>query len=347
MFCMDCGTEIIEGAKFCINCGAEIMVGFGKKKGQKEIRDEGKVILQKTVSDARIDCKSINDSAPLKEEVIEDIFSHIFCIRGEFGKYVYITGKDRMSPEIMNNLKEHFMSGDSAEKPLLVFEYGGEKLKSGIVITNKRLVWDYERGLNEIFLTDIKYAAIGKSKLATVMHIVSINHGIYPKAYLTWMNNEERFVAKSKKFISAIHKVFGINMENQKIKDSFLIHACEGISVDKMYCEVGSPTIPQSSGKYQKAKRYFNIPDSDELFLIYDNTVLRNCKKGFALCTSGFYYCLGKSEYILWDKFASVKIAKSFGGFQVDGAEFVTSSSGDSLQLLTVLISIQESLIEL
>ena len=76
--------------------------------------------------------------------------------------------------------------------------------------------------------------------------------------------------------------------------------------------------------------------------MIYDETIMGGCKKGFALCTTGFYYCKQQSGYIPWNEFKNLKVRKSMGEIIVGSEEFNTA--GDSKQILMILLNIQELL---
>ncbi len=338
MFCINCGEKLINDAKFCPYCGVDVAAGI--KRGQAV------EVLHEAVSGA--DAAKKTD-----EKMMEEIFTGIFNTRCEFGKDVYVFGKDEVFPEMEYAVKDYYLSEDPLEKPLLVFDYSRSGfVEKGIVITNQRVIWEYgERMCGDIFLKDIKSITMGKAGLANVMKITSWGEVVYKDIFLTWMEHEEKFVMKFKKFIHVMQEQFGITenddkddrMPAKKMDGNLASHFLEGIKWNSAYCEAGNPVVPQSSKKYQRAKLYFGIPEEDEIFLIYDSTVFGNCKKGFALCTSGFYYCLSNSGNISWDKFALVKISKCISGLQIDKKEF-TVETGVRNNLLTVLERIQNYL---
>lgn len=123
----------------------------------------------------------------------------------------------------------------------------------------------------------------------------------------------------------------------------FIARSCRCVKIDDLYCEIGNPTILQSSRKYQKAKDSFNIPDNEDIFLIYDDTVLGSCAKGFALCTSGCYYSgdMNRKGYIPWERFASINISTCFGGIVIDQEVFTPNYRR---AMMTILESIQDYL---
>lgn len=117
---------------------------------------------------------------------------------------------------------------------------------------------------------------------------------------------------------------------------------CVNSGFDSIYGAVGHSLI--GTGKYNNAKKNFGIANGEDAYLIFDATILGGCKKGFAVCTSGFYYSANGSVafVISWDQFKSVNILKSHWGLTVGGAEFNTGNDGD--KLFTILTDIKNSL---
>lgn len=338
MFCINCGRKLIEGAKFCANCGTKLAELGGES--QKE------TIVEEKDSKVDLTVQVLKNFIETREKVIEEVFSNSFRIRGEFGKQVSISGKDNIILEA--NTREHFLTENSKDKILMVFYYS-DHFDKGFVITNRRIAWDYGSGVSEIYLTDIKSVEIGKAVLATIMKLTSYHNETYPEIYLTGIDGEAKFVAKFRKFVDTIHKrLYGDN-DNQKNNSSeqknmdFIVSSYQGMKLDDLFFEVGNPIRIQSSKKYEKAQLYFNIPSDEEIFFIYDDTVMGSCKKGFALCSSGYYYCTNRSGYIPWEQFAEIDISKCFAGIKIGREEF-TPQSGDCKKLITILKNIQENL---
>lgn len=338
MFCTNCGEKVTDEMKFCPNCGKSI-----------KNRSEG---IQNNIS-AHVNLEK-NKNMDIKEKRIEDMFWNIFKTRGKFGSRVYFIGKDLFPSQYDDNLKKYLGNCNKDEKVMLVFVYPDSNLEDGFVITNQRLIWhNGTYDMSEILLDDIKDVRIGKSLLATIMNIVSYDDEIYPKIYLTGINSEEEFVLKFRSFIYDIQK-----MKKTKEKDDdsnllgtteenivdCIINACNSVKIDSLYCVVGNPIVSPSVKKYINAKAYFNIPDHEDVYMIYDETILGGCKKGFALCTTGFYYCKQQSGYIPWNEFKSLRIEKSLGGVIVGSEELDFNTSGDSKQIRMILLGIQELL---
>ena len=73
--------------------------------------------------------------------------------------------------------------------------------------------------------------------------------------------------------------------------------------------------------------------------MIYDETILGSCKKGFALCTTGFYYCQERAGCIPWEDFKNIKVSKNFGLTSVGNMDFNTST--DCKKVVMILQSLQ------
>lgn len=105
--------------------------------------------------------------------------------------------------------------------------------------------------------------------------------------------------------------------------------------MDSISCEFGNPVVSSSSQMNKNAKVQFNIPDNEEVFLVYDTTVFGKGKKGFALCTSGFYFYVKESGYLSWKQFAATGIAKAgFGEIKVGSQRFEVTDKKKILEVL-------------
>lgn len=120
---------------------------------------------------------------------------------------------------------------------------------------------------------------------------------------------------------------------------SFINSICANSGFDSVYGAVGLSLI--GTNKYNKAKKHFKFLDGEDAYLIFDATVLGSCKKGFAVCTTGFYYSAdGENAYVIsWDDFKNVNIYKEKGKLRINGKEFLTGNDGE--KLYTILTDIQ------
>ena len=90
----------------------------------------------------------------------------------------------------------------------------------------------------------------------------------------------------------------------------------------------------------EKARQNFEIPVSEKVYLIYDNTVLHTCKTGFAICDSGLYLRHKQQRYIPWAEFKTTEIANP-GYLRIGSDEFLGVSNSETLY--NVLIKVQGS----
>lgn len=117
---------------------------------------------------------------------------------------------------------------------------------------------------------------------------------------------------------------------------------CANSGFDSIYGAVGHSLM--GTGKYNNAKKNFGIANGEDAYLIFDATILGSCKKGFAVCTTGFYYSAdGSTAFVItWDRFKSVDIVKTKWGLSVGGAEFNTGN--DCEKLYSILTDIKNNL---
>ena len=118
---------------------------------------------------------------------------------------------------------------------------------------------------------------------------------------------------------------------------------CCSEDIGAPYCEVGNPL---KSRKEKAARVYFEIPQDEKIYMVYDSTVFGSCKYGFAICLSGiFYNSDGTGNGVVeWEEFKEIKIngGRSSVGFL--GASFNTGTEGK--KLLAILLRLQELISE-
>lgn len=98
--------------------------------------------------------------------------------------------------------------------------------------------------------------------------------------------------------------------------------------------------------KCAKAKQYFNIPGDEDVYLIFDDSLLGTCGSGFALATGGLYMkdSFKDPKKYTWREFADVTIKNGFfSGFTVDGISFTNMESKEKI-CFKVLTELQERL---
>jgi hypothetical protein len=357
MFCFNCGAKLVDGAKFCSECGIKLATSSSTpmetetpvtdvKTSKKPVES---VELENTMSDEELNAKS--------QDIIEEIFDGIFDDNKVFGNSVYIVGKNAITQEMKENLETSYID-KSKERPLLIFGYR-KKLEEGFVLTTKRFVWNYNyasNGKQEVSLSDIKNIVIGKRVLARVMQIVDLDDVFYPDIYLTGIYNDSLFVVKFQKFIEKVYDLFHgdeetvedegkeqLELRNDDKINDILIKACHTVSIDdSLYCEIGNPIIDATSKKNFKARSNFCIPNSDNIYLIYDATVFGSCKTGFAICSSGIYYNGSKRGCWTWNEFSRLYISRNIVDIKIGDETF--TDGGEGKKLTIILNTIQEYL---
>ena len=259
---------------------------------------------------------------------------------------------------MQENIAEYYMSGDEMEMPLLVFDYTGKgSLKEGFVVTNQRFVFNYGgRGQQEFELRELKDIEVGKALLANVMYLITVDGVKSDKIFLTGAGDEMGFATAFRKFVRMINEfynhVHGIAQQtpqsrnnskrNSRISPYDIARACHfvqfGFADDY---ELGNPVL-NSSKKVETIKKNLQIPDSEDIFLIYNVT---GFSKGLAICSSGVYFC-GDSgrDYLDWEDFEDADIAVGFMNTSVSINHNDMSVGFAGKKLATILQALQDLL---
>lgn len=108
---------------------------------------------------------------------------------------------------------------------------------------------------------------------------------------------------------------------------------CGAATITAKDCSFGTPIT--GGKRLARARKYFNIPDEDNVYMIYDSTLLGSCKEGFALCSSGFYCCIDGTGYLSWDDFIQANIPLE-GSVNVNEYTFITAT--DTGKLLSAFL---------
>ena len=144
----------------------------------------------------------------MHSEVVVSAFNQVFKDSRPYGKNVYIIGKDPINRAMKRNILQYYLEYKN-EIPHLAFDYMGEEMKEGFVITNFRLVWHYSDGSDhyDVDLEDIQRVEAGRSVLARVMQITDVTGKKYPKIYLTGMDAIDIFVQQLNEFVAVMNGV--------------------------------------------------------------------------------------------------------------------------------------------
>ncbi len=142
----------------------------------------------------------------------------------------------------------------------------------------------------------------------------------------------------AQEFLANIPERFRYLLDGDKgaktLGTDFIVKAAHSVNIDNVYFEAGNPCISPSSRKYSNTRKNLKIPNGEDIYLIWDATILGGVRKGFALCTTGLYYCTKAPGFIDWERFSKVKIEKSAGGISIADEEFLCAIDDDMLKLL-------------
>lgn len=106
--------------------------------------------------------------------------------------------------------------------------------------------------------------------------------------------------------------------------------ACAKYPAKTSYLVMGED-VPGSK-KRDKAIKNFAVPD-EEIFYIFDTTILGTCRNGYALAASGLYFkdSNNRSGKLSWDEFANARISKEGCFDHVDVFELNHGTNARSL----------------
>ncbi|MBQ7169557.1 MAG: zinc ribbon domain-containing protein [Synergistaceae bacterium] len=354
MFCSNCGANIADGSRFCSKCGASQGGGRSSGRGNSASLTRAEVAGRySNPGDLLADYNNVDRRTQdlMWKIVIEGTFSDLFNKRKQFDHYgtnIYIIGKDSITREMKDNIGDYYMTDDPEEVPLLVFDYTGKgSLKEGFVITNSRFVFNFGgRGQQEFELRELEDVEVGKALLANVMYLHTVDGVKSDKIFLTTAGDEMGFASTFREFVRRVNKFY--NFFNGTLEQESdggnsgdtdkIIRACHCVQFGSgTSCEVGDPVLtPKNSKKLAKAKAHFRIPDSDDVYFIYDSTVFGSCEHGFAVCSSGVYYSgdFEGAEHLDWDDYEDAAITGGTMSVSINGSNFAAGFSGKKLLML-------------
>lgn len=132
-----------------------------------------------------------------------------------------------------------------------------------------------------------------------------------------------------------------IGSENTGIE--YLKEMCEKKLTSTPNAVIGSP-IEKNTKKLLTFRKYCSIPESDDVYILGDTTLLCSGKKGFALTTTGFYHNLNKTtEHWDWKAFAEKSIeAKEDQKFSIGEVDSNPLDDEVLYSMLSILISMQK-----
>lgn len=319
MFCSDCGAKVAEGSKFCPNCGSKIASNTTPYEDKREIEDWD------ADGEEEIYPYDENKNYHLKE--ITALFNNTFknCYFYNIS-FPMLGANHHISLSVQEQVKS--LISNYPNEDLLMFVECRNELH--ILLTNYWIVFRMDDGAYIAGLEELKSLEATKKALTTIIRFVyNDDTTSRPIELDPNIKNVDMFISKFKYFIEAVHDLFqrGIENEREKAKEKARQEEIKN-SIDSDFAKVvmnlvndatcklsiaverGKPLTGRSA-KYAKAKEWFEIPDYEDIYLIYDATAWGGCSKGFAICTSGIYYKENsdkEAQRIPWGDFRNVVI---------------------------------------
>lgn len=118
--------------------------------------------------------------------------------------------------------------------------------------------------------------------------------------------------------------------------EKVLAHHSFSIGYDLIY-ESGFPI--KDLQRVRNAKIAFDIPDKDNVYFIVNGNIIRKItanSKGFAISSSGFYFCDDdrKKESFDWYRLVDFELSKSFGFLKIGNFQFNFAQTKKILDML-------------
>lgn len=295
MFCINCGNQLVDGAKFCLNCGQRIIIDTPEsvrvnlheenRNESKENSDNGDDVVRNIYDDENKNTEGGNtlESEQFRSKMIVPTFRKYFNKGNVYGKRIFIFGTSILHEEIIKVLKMEF-NYEADETLLLAFD-SRKFFEEGFLLTNKRFRWkDGMVGSHSWELDKIYDINKEKRILANVMYFITNRNEVSEDIFLTGIDNVHEFVDCFQAFIKEInaYKEDGTqnkdNLGNQEklpkdafkmqVRDVFIIPK-RGIVVTGIIelgaLEINDAVIICGTHGKQKEARVFGIELDGEL----------------------------------------------------------------------------------
>lgn len=327
MFCYKCGTKLVDGSSFCHSCGTKMTNISNVEEDVEELEDDDIDVEDKIGT----------------EPYAVTRFYYAFKNGNMYGNKVRFVDEDKITDAMYENGNTYFNYDN--ESPFLIFDYRND-LENGFIITTSNIIWKYNySGRNEMYrccLYDIKEIRMEKAVLANVMRIITKSGEKYKDIYMTGMDNVALFINRFREYISLlqddsikINDDLEIIQENGRqninvvgISEERIAEICASKKDGSLYWEVGNPI---HSKKEKNARRYFEIPQDEKIYLIFDSTILGGCQKGIAVCSTGVYFSENGLGYLDWKTFKQVPVSAGKTNIKLANLSFATGIEGKEL----------------
>lgn len=326
MKCKFCGEEMLDEANFCPYCGEKL---------------SGSAFIVQELTEHPQVHSGVSRDVVQEEGVIKSIFDKFFSANDSYGKDLMITEEKKLSYDEWKEIKEYI----GTDKLLMVYDYCGRG-EMGFLITERKFILEDQYGVQQYPLEEIKGFMMDKKVLANVMYVVTLDGKRSRDVYLTSIDDIKHFQVVFLKFFGEIFDFYHPKSlkENQELLWYDLGAICEQYRFNSPQAENGSPLNERNSKKYNKAFVNFAIDNGEEVYFIYDSTVLGSCKQGFALCSSGLYGCDSDNQklYIPWKTFKTISYKRGLIEFKIGKRGF--STTGDTKAIIRMFDAIKSGL---
>lgn len=331
MFCSKCGSKLADDALFCSKCGNRV---------QKTIENP---ILEDKSSELTNQKNRVRDYS--EEDRITALLNKHLKEIVQNEKQLLIVPEDE---RIINAFPTEVIQKYTHQKPLLAFNYMNDGMKDGFIITETEFISIYGGRKNSLLLKDVRFANLFKAGLATVMTLFKFSDGCSSDIYLTGIMDTKKLLSGVNAFFMELNQKELYDKQEEKIqaKDikTILSVSFKDYIGDYTYCSIGTP-ISTGHAKYKSAINNFNLDVKNEIFMIYDESIWGNCKKGFLVTYQGIYHKQKNSVgFISWDEFKTLKLSAGLV-LSIGSLDFATLKK-DCTIAYTVLSNLQKMLMD-
>ncbi len=330
MFCSNCGFRMNEGSKFCPSCGSKIASSIISERPKTGFAEDLQEEVQEEVT------YQYDKSKDYHTNEIVAAFNAIFknCT---FTEVVFpLVRKPYTTRYLQDQIKKALLGYPGED--ILMYINAGECLE--FLLTNYGMVYYIDRQPITVELSELKsLESVSKAMGTEIRFVFDDDMVSYPFELDANISQVGIFVAKLKKFIESVYDIFHHEIEmareearkkaeqekkkkeverlkgtiNQELAKAIMAIANNQAYKMPLSIVRGAP-LDKSCDKFDKARKWFKIPDFEDIYLIYDPTTFGACNKGFAICSTGIYLKEEKNsdpQKMLWNEFKYKKVKYS------------------------------------
>lgn len=318
--CQNCGSKLIEGAKFCGECGTPVASAASTEVAVKVTPAERKTRF---------------------EELCKWIFEDV---EYQYGDRVTVFG---ISPAYhdVESMGKAFGCNLNVEKPLIAFDYS-MCFDEGFLITDKKFYSkDKHKGDIVIRNDEIGDVLSGKELLANALYIVQKEGRVSAPVYLSGMENTIDMVYRLHLLYSMAKETEGADknlFSDRKTLISDII--CFSPPVDSSMLIRGKIYVPSGNAKLQKMKKNFGVSDEEKIFMILDSSMFGSCKVGLAISMRGIILKDGSNSntvWLDWERFKTATVKKGVTSIKVNASDFSCNVGAEQETAYSILRNLQ------